>query len=167
MSYHARGESYEPYESDGISGIASPYTPGSEFFSNPGSPEIGMTKDNYTTVPVRQISGASTVHSVKRKPTLGNILRKTKSREQQQKWGMGVHWFMPTAMLCLLLAGVFGAFGHHMYYKSLNDKDAKDQLMRVRYGTALAFFTKASLVGSVALAYRSVNSQYQGEHFSF
>ena len=75
-------------------------------------------------------------------------------RKERLRWGTQVHWFLPTAMVFLLLAGVCGAFVHHHFYATLDGRRADDQLTMIRYGTALAFFTKASLVGSVVLAYR-------------
>lgn len=71
-------------------------------------------------------------------------------------WGTKIHWFLPSSMVTLLFLGVLGAVAHHLFYQSLDGKEAKGQLMMVRIGTALAFFTKAMLVGSVVVAYRFV-----------
>lgn len=57
-------------------------------------------------------------------------------------------------MVCVFLCGVGFAVGHHEYYKSLDGEPADDQLMKIRYGTALAFLTKAALAGSVVVAFR-------------
>ncbi|KAF2492195.1 hypothetical protein BU16DRAFT_514951 [Lophium mytilinum] len=65
-----------------------------------------------------------------------------------------VHWQTPATMLVLFVAGVMGAVGHHLFYMHLNGRPAENQLKMVRYGTALAFFTKAMLVGTVVLSYR-------------
>ncbi|CAZ84010.1 unnamed protein product [Tuber melanosporum] len=154
MAYHSRAEAYEPYE-ERLSSFSSPYTPSAEFFSNPASPVQPTRKGAYTSVPVRNISEASTIHPPGRMGTaMENILGRSKSREQQVLWGTKIHWFMPTAMVCLLIAGILGSLGHHFFYASLQGKQAEDQLMKVRYGTVLAYFTKVSLVGSVVLAYR-------------
>jgi hypothetical protein len=65
-----------------------------------------------------------------------------------------IHWQLPAIILVLFIAGVMGAVGHHLFYTSLHGKPANNQLKMVRYGTALAFFTKSTLVGSVVLSYR-------------
>lgn len=57
-------------------------------------------------------------------------------------------------MYFLFLIGSGGAIAHHFFYQSLDGQEAVDQLQMFRYGTALAYFTKAALVGSVALAFR-------------
>lgn len=71
-------------------------------------------------------------------------------------WGTKVHWFLPSLMFGLLLLGFLGAVAHHLFYDSLDGREAKNQLAMIRIGTALAFFTKATLVGSVVIAYRLV-----------
>jgi hypothetical protein len=43
--------------------------------------------------------------------------------------------------------GVAAAVGHHMFYSSLNGKEATEQLKMIRAGTAFAFFVKSTLVG--------------------
>jgi hypothetical protein len=65
-----------------------------------------------------------------------------------------IHWYMPTAMAGLLILGVLGAVSHHLFYSSLHGKPATNQLLKVRFGTAFAFFTKSMLVGSSVVAYR-------------
>ncbi|KAH6614010.1 hypothetical protein C7974DRAFT_68531 [Boeremia exigua] len=65
-----------------------------------------------------------------------------------------VHWTTPAIISSLFVAGVMGALGHHFFYAHLNGKPATEQLMMVRYGTALAFFTKSMLVSCVVVCYR-------------
>ncbi|KAJ4986261.1 hypothetical protein SVAN01_08196 [Stagonosporopsis vannaccii] len=65
-----------------------------------------------------------------------------------------VHWTTPAIMASLFVAGVMGALGHHFFYTHLNGRPATQQLMMVRYGTALAFFTKSMLVSCVIVCYR-------------
>ncbi|GJC88132.1 hypothetical protein ColLi_10970 [Colletotrichum liriopes] len=55
-------------------------------------------------------------------------------------------------MVGLWLCGFAFAVGHHVYYTSLNGKLAEDQDMVIRYGTAFAFLTKASIVASAGIA---------------
>lgn len=65
-----------------------------------------------------------------------------------------IHWYTPAMILVLFVGGLIGAVGHHYFYKSLDGRPAKNQLLMIRYGTALAFFTKSTLVGTVILCYR-------------
>lgn len=66
----------------------------------------------------------------------------------------GIYWYLPSMMIAVFLAGVLGAVGHHVFYRSLHGKRSESQLSMVRIGTAFAFFVKANLVGAVVLAYR-------------
>jgi hypothetical protein len=65
-----------------------------------------------------------------------------------------VHWTTPAIIASLFVAGVVGAVGHHLFYAHLNGKPATEQLKMVRYGTALAFFVKSTLVSTVIVCYR-------------
>jgi hypothetical protein len=76
----------------------------------------------------------------------------------QQRSGMtsvwGVHWWTSFCMIALFVSGVVGAIAHHAFYRSLDGREAKNQLWMGRIGTGMAFYTKASLVGSVVLSYK-------------
>ncbi|KAF2459176.1 hypothetical protein BDY21DRAFT_370642 [Lineolata rhizophorae] len=65
-----------------------------------------------------------------------------------------IHWLTPTMAVGLFIAGVVGAVAHHALYAAFDGQEAHDQLRMIRYGTALAFYTKACLVGSVVVSYR-------------
>ena len=65
-----------------------------------------------------------------------------------------VHWVTPALMITLFVLGVIVAVGHHVFYKSLDGQLATEQLKMVRYGTAMAFFVKSTLVGTVIVCYR-------------
>jgi hypothetical protein len=65
-----------------------------------------------------------------------------------------IHWTTPAIIAFLFLAGVGAAFGHHFFYKSLDGQQAKEQLKMIRYGTALAFFVKSTLVGTTIVCNR-------------
>jgi hypothetical protein len=52
-------------------------------------------------------------------------------------------------MYCLLFLGIAGAVSHHAYYDHLNGQPARNQNTMLRYGTALAYITKASLVAAI------------------
>lgn len=64
------------------------------------------------------------------------------------------HWRPAWTMYIFLVFGCCFALGHHLFYASLNDKIADNQLAMLRYGTILAFATKASFVASVVTAFR-------------
>jgi hypothetical protein len=83
-------------------------------------------------------------------PDIQNLI----DRRAEEVAAWGIHWWTPFSMGALFILGVIGAISHHIFYNSLHGQEAKDQLQKVRYGTALAFFTKATLVGSVILGYR-------------
>jgi hypothetical protein len=65
-----------------------------------------------------------------------------------------VHWTTPAIIGSLFVAGVVAAVGHHLYYAHLNGQPAHDQLKKIRYGTALAFFVKSTLVGTSIMCNR-------------
>jgi hypothetical protein len=65
-----------------------------------------------------------------------------------------IYWTTPALIVSLFLAGFAAAVGHHLFYSHLNGQPATDQLMMVRYGTALAFFVKSTLVGTVIMCNR-------------
>ncbi|CAG8957781.1 hypothetical protein HYFRA_00000119 [Hymenoscyphus fraxineus] len=66
-------------------------------------------------------------------------------------WG----WWHPMFLMYLFFVfGVVAAFGHHIFYASLHGTEAVDQFQKSRYGAALSFVAKASLMASVILAFR-------------
>jgi hypothetical protein len=65
-------------------------------------------------------------------------------------WSLHSAWIM----YAFLLLGSGFAIGHHQYYLSLHGTPADDQVHKMRYGTVLAFLTKASLVAAVIAAFR-------------
>ncbi|KAF2800080.1 hypothetical protein K505DRAFT_229565 [Melanomma pulvis-pyrius CBS 109.77] len=68
------------------------------------------------------------------------------------KWH--IHWQTPAITVAFFIAGLLAALGHHVFYARLDGKPATEQLIMIRYGTALAFFVKSMLVGCVILCYR-------------
>ncbi|KAH8150102.1 uncharacterized protein LAJ45_05788 [Morchella importuna] len=147
-------EDYEMYGN--LSPLTSPGTNAPEFFT-PGSPPALRTKFGYSSIPSRSVSQPSTntaVETCYSGTSSMERLERVRSKEMQMMWGTKIHWFLPSTMVTLLFLGLLGALAHHLFYQSLDGKEAKDQLMMMRIGTALAFFTKAMLVGSVVVAYR-------------
>lgn len=65
-----------------------------------------------------------------------------------------IHWTTPAIIGSLFVAGVAAAVGHHLYYAKLNGQPAHDQLKRIRYGTAFAFFVKSTFVGAAIMCNR-------------
>jgi hypothetical protein len=63
-------------------------------------------------------------------------------------------WPALGGMYALFFMGVLGAVAHHIFYQTLNGREATNQIQMLRYGTVLAFFTKVCLVASVVVAYR-------------
>ncbi|KAF1966163.1 hypothetical protein BU23DRAFT_487420 [Bimuria novae-zelandiae CBS 107.79] len=128
------------------------------------SPEIGISfpQGDHSYAPVRSSlpptgSRAQSLYSIN-----SLAYHKTKDHEAQQlvdrrageiaEWK--IHWITPALMIVLFVAGVGAALGHHFFYMSLEGEPATNQLTMVRYGTALAFFVKSALVGSVVMCYR-------------
>jgi hypothetical protein len=57
-------------------------------------------------------------------------------------------------MYCLLILGIASAISHHAYYSHLNGQPARNQNTMLRYGTALAYITKASLVAATIFGFK-------------
>ncbi|KAF5253743.1 hypothetical protein FANTH_1435 [Fusarium anthophilum] len=59
----------------------------------------------------------------------------------------------PWNMFLLVLIGTLFAVGHHLFYLHLNGREAINQSLMLRYGTAIAFCAKASLGTAVTIAF--------------
>lgn len=64
------------------------------------------------------------------------------------------YWKPHYNMFFLLLVGILFAVGHHLFYLSLDGKEADNQMRLLRYGAALSFLSKASLAAATVTAYR-------------
>lgn len=67
----------------------------------------------------------------------------------------GVHWYTPVSIVALLVLGVGGAIGHHLYYSTLHEQlagTASEQQWVTRIGTALAFLIKAAFATAVMIS---------------
>jgi hypothetical protein len=131
----------------------------------PGSLTKG-TGGRYEPLPPRGLSRSPTIPSADTPSlnTVGTGFTSYKTRDpaaqdlvdrragELAQWR--IHWSTPAIILSLYFAGVIGAVGHHLFYQHLDGQVAKNQLTMIRYGTALAFFTKSALVGTVILSYR-------------
>jgi hypothetical protein len=66
-----------------------------------------------------------------------------------------LRWQNPIWLMLLFYAlGIVAAISHHAFYKSLDGKEASNQLIMLRYGGIFAYFLKANFVAAVLLAYR-------------
>lgn len=97
------------------------------------------------------------VHVSRRSTETGDS--KTSKRRFVMRWptkelGPGVHWYAPTMMILLALAGLFGGLGHHLYNARLDGQPVVDDDAQwpQRWGVAMAFFVKMTLVGAVQMA---------------
>lgn len=105
----------------------SPSTPGlSQFYHSPAYDPLLMNHPEYSPSPTRA-SGCAFF-----------------PRRWSSSWNAYV--FFAFGLAC--------AIGHHVFYSALNGKPADDQLQMLRYGTVLAFGTKAGLCAAVVAAYR-------------
>jgi hypothetical protein len=57
-------------------------------------------------------------------------------------------------MYFFLILGIASAVSHHAYYSHLNGQPARDQITVLRYGTALAYITKAFLVAAIIFGFK-------------
>jgi hypothetical protein len=126
-----------------------------EILYNP--PSSSTTPLFYTVPPRKSVGSTPSISSVsssrprqRSDPMTENLVRMRSRATAVWK----IHWYMPTAMVSLLILGVLGAVSHHLFYWSLHGKPATNQLLKVRFGTAFAFFTRSMLVGSSVVAYR-------------
>jgi hypothetical protein len=71
------------------------------------------------------------------------------TKSNRSKW-INSSW----VMYFFLILGIAGAGGHHAFYQHLAGKPATNQNEMLRYGAALAYATKASLIAAVVFAYR-------------
>ncbi|KAI1741957.1 hypothetical protein F4680DRAFT_464254 [Xylaria scruposa] len=92
-------------------------------------------------------------------PTPASHGHPPKSQRPKGSWKNSLECYqsrygMPFLMVALAVLGFFAALGHHLYYQSLHDQLVQESQWPIRFGTALAFFIKASFIGSIEIAYR-------------
>jgi hypothetical protein len=112
--------------------------------------ELPTSKDEKLRVQVNQVSRQST--------ETGDS--KISKRRFAIKWpstgdveGPQIHWYTPTMMILLGIAGLLGAVGHHLYNSRLQGRPViGDAQWPQRWGVAMAFFVKMTLVGAVQMA---------------
>ena len=80
------------------------------------------------------------------------LLIRWPTTKEQPELGPGIHWYTPVMMILLGLAGLFGALGHHLYNAGLDGRPVVNAQWPQRWGVAMAFFVKMTLVGAVQMA---------------
>ncbi|KAH9881926.1 hypothetical protein J1614_001097 [Plenodomus biglobosus] len=95
-----------------------------------------------------------TIHSLYQTKTLDADTQALVDRRAGEIAQWHVHWTTPAIIASLFFAGLLAAIGHHLFYAHLDGSPATEQLKMVRYGTAMAFFVKSTLVGTVIMCNR-------------
>ncbi|RSM19573.1 hypothetical protein CDV31_001460 [Fusarium ambrosium] len=67
-----------------------------------------------------------------------------------------IHWYHPSLMAVPWLAGFALAVGHHVYYASIDGKDAEDQRWVICVGTGFAFLVKARFAANLGIAIKQL-----------
>lgn len=104
----------------------------------------------------RAVSDARSVDSMR--TNVSNASRSQEQIHRDRLRGVNLHWALPSTIVGLLILGLLGSLLHHWFYLWLDGERADDQFTATWLGNALAFLTKAALVGSITLAYRFVGS---------
>ena len=95
-----------------------------------------------------------TLNSLYHKKTMDADTQALVDRRSGELVQWHIYWTTPALIVALFMVGFAAAVGHHLFYMHLNGKPATEQLKMVRYGTALAFFVKSTLVGTVIMCNR-------------
>lgn len=152
----------------------SPQTPISRTFFMPARVETGDTLQGPLSLEQTReaLSQSSTVKpSVTMSPTLKKTatyqvtpITSTASAQPSKfslvrvytvvKEAYNAYW-MQGSMIGLAILGLLSAMAHHLYNSSLDGRQVKgDPQWPPRYGSALSFFVKATLIASVQVAYK-------------
>ncbi|KAF3766897.1 hypothetical protein M406DRAFT_274340, partial [Cryphonectria parasitica EP155] len=70
------------------------------------------------------------------------------------RWCMRPRWHSSFTMYICFVFGFFCAVGHHIFYTRLNGQIANNQSEMLRYGTFLAYATKASYGAAIVSAFK-------------
>ncbi|PSN61852.1 hypothetical protein BS50DRAFT_503958 [Corynespora cassiicola Philippines] len=140
--------------------------PSTESTPRPGSYPFSHTQGNqYASLHSRDLSNGTTAnnsaaasmfstYSLNHYKTMDAATQALVDKRAGELAQWHIHWTTPAMMAGLYIAGILGALGHHFFYQHLDGRPAEAQLTKIRYGTALAFFVKSTLVGTVVLCYR-------------
>ncbi|KAK3995259.1 hypothetical protein QBC44DRAFT_320751 [Cladorrhinum sp. PSN332] len=116
------------------------------------SPSSPSSENGNVGVPVSPQSTETTTPSSKFSSKRETLRQWTSFSESGPK----VHWFIPTSMVVLSLCGFLGALGHHLYNSALHNQAVVDSQWPQRWGIALAFFVKMTLIGAVQAAFKQL-----------
>lgn len=122
-----------------------------------GDQYVPLAGPSATRTPTTRHDGASSTFSqgsLSRYKTMDVRAQALADRRAGEIHQWHIHWQTPALVAALYAAGILAAVGHHFFYLRLDGKPAHDQLKMIRYGTALAFLVKSTLVGTVILCYR-------------
>jgi len=72
--------------------------------------------------------------------------------DHEEQWS--IHWYLPSSMVAFYVAGACTALGHHVYYSSYHGTIVQSAEWPMRFGTALAFLSKAGFAAAVQVAYK-------------
>ncbi|KAK1756558.1 hypothetical protein QBC47DRAFT_298777 [Echria macrotheca] len=86
-------------------------------------------------------------------PGLSPEISNPKKRPKRTCLGQPCAWNSQWVMVVCFVFGVACAIGHHIFYSTLHNQLAVDQMTMQRYGTLLAFGAKAGLSAAVGAAY--------------
>ena len=106
------------------------------------------SRTNLLNTPTPSIGTSASWRSPHMPPPYYEVPQQYTKRKRWWLWRPA--WIMYVFFIC----GFAFAVGHHLFYRSRDGQPADDQLAMLRYGTALAFATKACLVSAVIVAYR-------------
>ncbi|KAF8474806.1 hypothetical protein BDZ91DRAFT_711782 [Kalaharituber pfeilii] len=140
-------KSHRPTNSDGVSDVSNIIGP-----SSPGGYE--ERRKRIATAVGEAAFKSPIIGSGPKKATMKLEPHEVIDQRAEMTAVWGIHWYLPSVMAGVFIAGLVGALGHHIFYSTLDGRESENQLSMVRIGTAFAFFVKANLVGAVVLAYR-------------
>lgn len=126
------------------------------FIHPPDAPNYILSGQT-TYVPYATVTLSETNHYPNQQPNNQDFYPSSEAQtyalSDQVAW-VAPFWQSYSIIYVLLLLGIMAAISHHVFYSSLVGKEAVGQLKMLRYGTALSYIAKASLVGAVLIAYR-------------
>lgn len=117
------------------------------------SPDQHLSTSNSSTTPLQNPSIKKRVYS--RLHPFNNRkyqVQPQSLKDDESQWG--VHWWLPTCMVFLGIAGTAGALGHHYYNLKLDNQRVENADWIQRFALALAFFNKFCLIGAIQIAYK-------------
>ncbi|CAN9193893.1 unnamed protein product [Alternaria alternata] len=170
VSPDSRPEPYDPFRSESdpieLAYLSQPsqdshtregLQPGAYFGLSHGESRYEPVREGYTSPGLSARSTRESTHtlnSLYHKKAWDADTQALVDRRSGELAQWHIYWTTPALIVVLFLAGFAAAVGHHSFYMHLDGQPAIEQLKMVRYGTALAFFVKSTLVGTVIMCNR-------------